>query len=190
MVDMREPDGGPAFPMPCDNPALGDPVDGMSLREHYAGIALGGLLTSPAALQYQLLGDASVDNADVLRRAMVAESFNFAEAMIAEARELYRQDVSGSPTPKAMSVEDMRACYRFMDLIRSGTIVPTVDVAPDATADGDPAVAVTVQFQVRDQREGLDEWSSVSSFTMLIYPADAIAVKDVIDKVLGTPEGP
>ena len=57
-----ESDGGPAFPTPhtvadANDPAFKLGAGGMSLRDHFAGQALSGLLASLAALDPDARGD-------------------------------------------------------------------------------------------------------------------------------------
>jgi hypothetical protein len=75
----RTDDGGPAYPLPgvldagdlARTPALWRAGDGMSLRDHFAGLALAGYIASYA-----------VEGADADQAA--ARAFQYADAMLAE----------------------------------------------------------------------------------------------------------
>ena len=71
-------DGGPAFPHPVPVGAWGDPSQGMTLRDYFAGKALQGILSNGMS-QYIFNGKAIVDGETLAKCA-----YEFADTMLAE----------------------------------------------------------------------------------------------------------
>ena len=83
---MTKPDGGPAFPiytLQCDNRGhltnVATYLNGMTLRDYFAGQALAGLLANPTLDVTNKSGDGESDS-DIIAKAC----FYFADAMLAE----------------------------------------------------------------------------------------------------------
>lgn len=81
---MSTPDGGPAFPVTLTYEREGKPPEvetysGMTLRDWFAGQALGGI----AAVSYQLAADASAEVRG-LHPAIAESAYEVADAMLAE----------------------------------------------------------------------------------------------------------
>lgn len=73
--DLEPKDGGQAFPMAAGTPTEGQWVDGMSLRDWFAGQALAGILAGSPDLPESRAGFAKT-------------AYEFADAMLAARRDI------------------------------------------------------------------------------------------------------
>ena len=88
---MSKPDGGPAFPKHWrlhDDP-------GMSLRDHFAGVALSGMVSHPDMCPSTVFGVAQ-------------EAYRYADAMIAERGRLDAGHLPDCPTQNGLADCDCR----------------------------------------------------------------------------------
>ena len=77
---MSTKDGGPAYPIPFEAVS-----GGMSLRDHFAGLALNGILSAPIEVQKAWI-ELSQENGVAQEDAISGAAYEYADAML-RARE-------------------------------------------------------------------------------------------------------